>query len=74
MNVGTITAIAMASVMVLGMLGALVALVFKLGTMNGVLVSFMAASKERDDSILLAVGKVEGQLDRHIEWHQGGKP
>lgn len=72
MNSATIAAIVMASVMVLGMLGALVGLVFKLGTMNGVLVSFMAASKERDDTILVAVGKVEAQLDRHIEWHQGG--
>lgn len=71
MNAQDITAIIMASVMVLGMLGTLVAMVFKLGTMNGVLVSFMAASKERDDSILMAVSKVEGQLDRHIEWHQG---
>jgi hypothetical protein len=62
----------MASVMVLGMLGALVALVFKLGTMNGKLTSFMEVSRERDTSILVAVGKVEAQLDRHIEWHQGG--
>lgn len=71
MNAQTLTAIIMASVMVLGMLGALVGLVFKLGTMNGVLVSFMAASKERDDSILIAVGKVEAQLDKHIERHHG---
>lgn len=74
MNAQTLTAIIMASVMVLGMLGALVGLVFKLGTMNGVLVSFMAASKERDDSILHALGKVETKLDRHIEGHQRGTP
>ena len=74
MNSATLAAIIMASVMVFGMLASLVALVFKLGTMNGVLVSFMAASKERDDNIFVAVGKVEGQIDRHIEWHQGSKP
>lgn len=72
MNGQTVAAVVMASVMVLGMLGALVGLVFKLGTMNGVLVSFMAASKERDDSILTAVGKVEVKLDRHLESHQAG--
>lgn len=73
MNAATLSAIIMASVMVLGMLGTLVTLVFKIGTLNGRLITFMEVVQRDNNLIAGKFGSLDSKLDRHIEWHTEGK-
>lgn len=74
MNTGDTIAAIVAGVMVLGMLGSLVALVFRMGALSGQMVSFMTVAARDRTEVLTQLGKLEAQLDRHLEGHHGGTP
>lgn len=74
MSVQTLTAIIGCGVTVLGMLAAVVMLAFKMGTLNGTILSFMQrAAIDRTES-LTQIGELKSMLHQHIVGHNGGKP
>lgn len=74
MKAETVTAIICCSVMVLGMLASVVALVFKVGTMNGTIMSFMQRAATDRTEVLTEIGAVKNMLHNHIVGHTGGNP
>jgi hypothetical protein len=71
-NAQTITAIIVSGVMVLGMLGSLMALTYRMGNLSGRILSFMETAQRDRTEVLTQLGKLEAQQDRHIEQHHGG--
>lgn len=72
MSTQTIIAIIMASIAILGAIGAVLALAFRTGTLNGTILSFMNRAATDRTEVLTEIGKLDGKLDRHIEQHVRG--
>lgn len=70
----TTAAIVAAGVMVLGMLGSVLILVFRIGTLSGKIDSFMATYERDRSDILKDQGRLEERLNRHIETHERRLP
>jgi hypothetical protein len=68
-NGQTVAAIIVAGVMVLGMLGGVLSLTYRMGTLSGQIVSFMTTAQRDRSEVLLQLGKLEQQLDKHIDSH-----
>lgn len=72
MNAQNIAAWATVGVMLLGTLGGLLALTFKIGALTGQLTSFMQTSERDRTEITKDIGRIEERHERHIEIHHGG--
>jgi uncharacterized ion transporter superfamily protein YfcC len=65
----TVTALVIATVMLLGMLGGVLSLTFRTGTLSGQILAFMRDAKDDRAEILVQLGKIEERLNAHIERH-----
>lgn len=72
MTAQTYAAWAAVGVMLLGTLGGLLALTFRIGALTGQLTSFMQTSERDRSEVLKDIGKMEERYERHIEFHHGG--
>lgn len=72
MNSATIAAWVTAGIMALTMLGSLVALAFKIGSLSGQLTSFMNTSERDRAEQLKDIGRIEERYEKHIDNHHGG--
>lgn len=61
-----------AGLMALAMIGSLVALAFKIGSLSGQLTSFMSTSERDRAEQLKDIGRIEERYERHIELNHGG--
>jgi hypothetical protein len=68
-NAETLGTVIVAAVAVLGMLGSLVALTYRMGTLSGRIMSFMETAQRDRTEVLTEMGKIGNQLERHIETH-----
>lgn len=73
MSTQTIIAVILAAISVLGAIGAVLALAFRMGTLNGTVLSFMGRAATDRTEVLTELGKLDAKLDGHIEWHARGK-
>lgn len=73
MNAATVAAIITAGVMMLGMLGGLLGLTFRMGHVSGQIVSFMQVAQRDRAEVLTELGKLDERLERHIEHHEAGR-
>lgn len=62
------------AIMALGMIGSLVALAFKMGSLSGQLTSFMTTSERDRAEQLKDIGRIEERYEKHIDAHHGGRP
>ena len=69
MNGQAIAAIATAGIMLLGMLGGVLSLTFRMGNLSGQIISFMATTSRDRAEILTELGKLDGRLERHVAQH-----
>lgn len=74
MSAQTIIAVIMASIAILGAIGAVLQLAFRMGTLNGTVLAFMGRAATDRTEVLTELGKLDAKLDGHIEWHAKGKP
>lgn len=72
MSAQTVAAWATVGVMLLGTLGGLLALTFRIGALTGQLTSYMQTTERDRAEILKDIGKLEERQERHIEIHHGG--
>lgn len=69
MNPESVGALIAAAVMLLGLLGGVLSLTYRIGHMSGKIDSFMA-NYERDRADLLKdIGRIEERHERHVEGH-----
>jgi hypothetical protein len=54
---------------VLALLGAMLALTFRIGALTGQLTSFMATYERDRSDILKDIGRIEERHERHVEHH-----
>lgn len=69
----TIAGLIVAAVAVLGSIGSVLLLAFRVGTLNGKMDARMQGSEMDRANIWKAVGALTDRLNRHIEQHQRGK-
>ena len=74
MTGSTVAAWVTAGIMALTMLGSLVALAFKIGSLSGQLTSFMTTSERDRAEQLKDIGRIEERYERHIENNHRGTP
>jgi len=68
----TVAAWVAAGVMTLTMLGSLIALAFKIGSLSGQVMSFMATSERDRAEQLKDIGRIEERYEKHIEMSHRG--
>lgn len=74
MTAETVTAIIVCAVTVLGFLAALVGVVFRIGTLNGTIMSFITRAATDRTEVLTELGGIKRMMHDHIVGHGGGKP
>lgn len=74
MNATDLAGVIVAAVMVLTMVGAIIAMAFRMGHLSGIITAFMATVERDRSELLVQFGKVAERLDRHIDEHRGVKP
>jgi hypothetical protein len=55
--------------MLLGMLGGVMSLAFRVGNLSGQVIGFMQTAQRDRTDVLTELGKIDGRLERHIEQH-----
>ena len=74
MNTADTLAAVCAGCMVLGMMGSILALIFRIGNLNGTVRTFMSiADRDRLD-IVRDIARLEERHERHIEQHKAVRP
>jgi len=71
-NASTLAAWVTAGIMALTMIGSLVVLAFKIGSLSGQVTSFMATSERDRAEQLKDIGRIEERYERHIETSHRG--
>lgn len=74
MNAATWAAVVSAGVLMLGLIGGVLGLTFRIGVLSGKVDSFMQTSERDRSEILKDIGRIEERHERHLEQHHGGRP
>ena len=58
---------------ILGLLGGILALTFRIGHMSGKIDSFMATYERDRSDMLKDIGRIEERHERHLDTHERGR-